>query len=112
MTNYISFPKWRDHGIVIKFSDYQYSWSNNTAIQRKYLLNSDYCNDAIEVYVWENDTIYISIDDFKDYLQNYKGYGTSPKCGKKLVLRYRKDKYDSCFLGCSGYPECHFIKKA
>lgn len=31
-----------------------------------------------------------------------------PRCGKKLVLR--NGKYGS-FYGCSGYPNCRFIKK-
>ena len=33
---------------------------------------------------------------------------TCPECGKDLVVR--KSKYGS-FVGCSGYPECKYIKK-
>jgi DNA topoisomerase-1 len=32
-----------------------------------------------------------------------------PKCGKPLVVRYSK-KTGGSFLGCSGYPECKYIK--
>lgn len=112
MTNYNSFPKWRDNGIVIKFNEGQYSWCSNIVSNRKYLLESDYCKGAVEVYVWENDTTYNNIDDFKTYLNNYKGLGNCPICGKKLVLRFKKDEYDKRFVGCSGYPECRFTKKA
>ena len=38
MTNYRSFPRHRKNGIVIKFDDYRYSWSENNPPQRKYLL--------------------------------------------------------------------------
>ena len=31
MTNYENFPKHRKNGIVIKFKEYQYSWSENNA---------------------------------------------------------------------------------
>ena len=112
MTNYTSFPKWRDNGIVMKFNEHCYSWSANTTAQRRYLLESDYCNNVVEIYVWENDTTYTTVDDFKQYLRDFKGFGNCPKCGKKLVLMFRKKDYDSRFLGCSGYPECKFAKKA
>ena len=72
MTNYENFPKHRKNGMVIKFKEYQYSWSGNNPRQRKYLLESDYLKNAVEVYVWENDTTYTSIDDFKEYLRNKK----------------------------------------
>lgn len=52
MTNYENFPKHRNNGIVIKFKEYQYSWSENNAHQRKYLLESDYLKNAVEFYVW------------------------------------------------------------
>lgn len=112
MTNYTSFPKHRDYGIVIKYSDSQYSWCDNTAANRKYLLESNYCDRAIEFYVWENDSTYTNKEDFYKYLKSYSGYGACPLCGKALKLRKRKDMYDARFLGCSGYPECHFTKKA
>jgi DNA topoisomerase-1 len=35
---------------------------------------------------------------------------TCPKCGKGLVIRYSKVTGRS-FLGCSGYPECKYIKR-
>ena len=47
MTNYTSFPKHRDYGIVIKYGDSQYSWCDNTSANRKYLLESNYCAKAI-----------------------------------------------------------------
>jgi DNA topoisomerase I len=34
---------------------------------------------------------------------------TCPQCGKPLVVRYSR-KRGSRFLGCSGYPECNYIK--
>ena len=112
MTNYGSFPKHRKNGIVIKFKEYQFSWSENNARQRKYLLESDYLKNAIEVYVWENDTTYTKIEDFKEYLSNKKDEGTCPLCGKPLVVRKSHTDYMSIFLGCSGWPECKFTKKA
>lgn len=89
MTNYNYFPKHRKNGIVIKFDECSYSWSENNPSQRKYLLESNYCNNAIEFYVWENDTIYISIDSFKDYLRNKTDEGTCPKCGKNCVMAFK-----------------------
>lgn len=75
MTNYDCFPKHRKYGIVIKFNENQYSWSENSAAQRKYLLESNYLEGAIEIYVWENNKTYKDINDFKNYLkvrnQNY-----------------------------------------
>lgn len=102
MTNYENFPKHRKNGIVIKFKECQYSWSENNARQRKYLLESDYLKNAVEVYVWENDTTYTNIDDFKEYLRNKKDEGTCPLCGKPLVRRQSHSDYMNIFLGCSG----------
>ena len=112
MTNYENFPKHRNNGIVIKFKEYQFSWSENNARQRKYLLESGYLNKAIEVYVWENDTTYTKIEDFKEYLSNKKDDGTCPLCGKPLVIRKSHADYMNIFLCCSGWPECKFTKKA
>ena len=112
MTNYHSFPKHRKNGIVMKFSEGRYSWSENNPSQRKYLLESDYCDDAVEIYVWENDKIYTSIPEFKEYLKNKKDEGTCPLCGKPLVIRKSKLEYLDIFLGCSGWPDCKFTKKA
>jgi len=47
-------------------------------------------------------------------MQVVKGAETGekcPQCGKPLVVRYNR-KRGSKFLGCSGYPECNYIKPA
>ena len=47
MTNYNSFPSWRAYyGITIKFNDHQYSWSDDTRAQIKYLQTSTYLEGA------------------------------------------------------------------
>lgn len=52
MTNYSCYPKWRDYyGIIIEFNENQYSWSENSPAQRKYLLESSYCDSAKRIYV-------------------------------------------------------------
>ena len=112
MTNYGSFPKHRKNGIVVKFDDHSYSWSENNASQRKYLFESNYCNNAIEIYVWENNMTYTNVEEFKEYLRNKKDDGTCPLCGKPLVIRKSHTDYTSIFLGCSGWPKCNFTKKA
>ena len=112
MTNYGSFPKHRKNGIVIKFGDSRYSWSENNQYQRKYLLESTYCDGAIEIYVWENDTTYTKVEDFKNYLKNKKDEGTCPLCGKPLVIKKSHIDQVNIFLGCSGWPDCKFTKKA
>lgn len=112
MTNYNSFPKHRKNGIVIKFDEFHYSWSDNTSEQRRYLLESDYLRNALEVYVWENDTTYLNIDDFREYLKNKIDDGKCPLCGKPLVRKQSHSDYLNVFLGCSGWPECKFTKKA
>ena len=40
--------------------------------------------------------------------QNLTKVGVCPKCGKDLVKR--SGKYGT-FIACSGYPECHYVKK-
>ena len=55
MTNYSCYPKWRDYyGIIIEFDDYHYSWSENSKAQRRYLLESSYCDHAKRIYVCNN----------------------------------------------------------
>ena len=114
MTNYNNFPSWRKYGIVMKFNDYQYSWCDNSKANRKYLIESTYCDGGVEFYVWENDTTYNSLDEFKKYLKQKQEQTTPemcPLCGAKLVLR--KNRNDgSSFYGCSKYPECKFTKRA
>lgn len=112
MTNYDNFPKHRKNGIVIKFGEYSYNWSENNPNQRKYLLESKYCDNAIEFYVWENDTTYTSVGDFKEYLRNKTNEGLCPICGKPLVIKKAHNDNSNIFLGCSGWPECKFTKKA
>ena len=62
MTNYTRFPNWRKYGIVMKFNEHQYSWCDNNQANRKYLIESEYCSNGIEFYVWENDQTYTSLD--------------------------------------------------
>lgn len=112
MTNYEYFPKHRKYGIVIKFSDTCYSWSENNKYQRKYLLESKYCDNAVEFYVWENNTTYSSLESFKEYLLNKEDIEYCPLCGKPLKIKKNKNDYFGIFLGCSGWPECKFTKKA
>ena len=72
MTNYSCYPKWRDYyGIIIEFDDYHYSWSENSKAQRRYLLESSYCDHAKRIYVCNIKT-WFSLEDFKEYLRNYK----------------------------------------
>ena len=100
------------NGIVIKFNESSYSWCENNQPQRRYLLKSNYCNKAIEIYVWENDTTYKTVLEFKNYLKNKKDEGTCPLCGKPLKIRKDRNNYLNIFLGCSGWPECKFTKRA
>ena len=52
MTNYNKFPSWRAYyGITIKFNDHQYSWSDDTRNQRKYLQTSNYLEGAEAIYL-------------------------------------------------------------
>ena len=52
MTNYTRFPEWRcKSGFTIKFNSNQYSWSEDTKSQRKYLRNSDYINGSEGIYI-------------------------------------------------------------
>jgi len=68
MTNYNRFPIWRKYGIIMKFDEDQYSWCENNSKNRKYLIESDYCSNGLEFYVWENDTKYATLEAFKEYL--------------------------------------------
>ena len=47
------------------------------------------------------------VKNIKEQQQNIKN-GICPRCGKQLVLRNGKHGE---FWGCSGYPNCKFIKK-
>lgn len=72
MTNCTCYPKWRDYyGIIIEFDEYRYSWSEDTPVQRKYLLESSYCDGAKRIYVC-NIKMWFTFEEFKDYLRNYK----------------------------------------
>jgi hypothetical protein len=71
MTNYDKYPAWRDYyGIIIKFSDNRYSWSENNKAQRQYLLESTYCDNAEAIYVC-GDKKWFTRVEFKEYLKNY-----------------------------------------
>lgn len=78
MTNYNSFPKWRAFkGITIKYSESQYSWSEDTKSQRNYLLTSTYLNGAESVYIgWTNK--WFTVSEFKDFIshENYESLKT------------------------------------
>ncbi len=114
MTNYTRFPSWRRYGIVIKYNESNYSWSDNTPTQRKYLLESAYCDNAVEFFVWENNTTYKSILEFKHYLSEKLKQGNveiCPLCGGKLIIKINRNDHNP-FYGCSNYPECIFTKNA
>lgn len=79
MTNYDRYPSWRDYyGIIIEFDEYHYSWSENSPTQRKYLLESSYCDRAKRIYVCNIKT-WFSLEEFKEYLRNYKFVKREPK---------------------------------
>lgn len=107
MTNYSYFPKHRRYGIVIKFADDRYSWSENNPAQRRYLAESNYCDRAIEFYVWKNKTTYHNFNDFKNYLLNEDD---KPPKSKKTVSSFVDEKsklYFTCkciMCEISGYP--------
>ena len=114
MTNYSNFPHWRKYGIVIKFSEHRYSWCENSKANRKYLIESEYCSNGIEFYVWENDNTYTTLEDFKLYLKEKQSNDKNepcPDCGAKLLLRINKTTGER-FIGCSKYPDCKFVKRA
>ena len=53
-----------------------------------------------------------SLEVAKTKMQSVKGQETDekcPLCAKALVVRFSR-KRGSKFLGCSGYPECKYIK--
>ena len=114
MTNYNNFPKLRKYGIVMKFNEHRFSWCENNKANRKYLIESNYCSDGIEFYVWENDTLYTNLEIFKEYLttkQLNENNEICPQCGGKLITRNNK-KDGSQFIGCKNYPECRYTQKA
>ncbi len=45
----------------------------------------------------------------RDIKKKYNGTTTCPKCGGDLVKRVSKTSHP--FLGCSNYPNCHYIKE-
>jgi hypothetical protein len=114
MTNYSNFPKWRKYGIVITFSEHKFSWCENTQTNRKYLIESEYCSNGIDFYIWENGKTYTALDEFKEYLhkrQPEEPNRVCPICGGRLVLRTNKSNGEQ-FWGCHDYPKCMFVKKA
>lgn len=114
MTNYTRFPHWRKYGIVMKFNEEQYSWCDNTKANRKYLIESEYCSNGVEFYVWENNTTYTQLETFKKFLnerQDAPDDGVCPLCAGKLVVKHNRINGQS-FLGCSNYPNCEFTKNA
>ncbi len=77
---------------------------------RKYLLESNYCSDAIVIYVNETKSTY-TLEEFKKYLSEYDdSRPLCPKCGSKLDLKMnRKDETE--FYGCSNFPKCKYTRK-
>ena len=120
MTNYNSFPGYRCHtGFTIKYNEYQYSWSNDTKSQRKYLLESDYCDGAEAIYVGVLEK-WMTVEVFKDFLieENYqllvkeyneKNIKVCPLCGGKLI---KHQNYNGAFWGCLNYKSknCKYIE--
>lgn len=88
------------NGISMKFGEHRYSWCENNQSQRKYFLEPDYCNSATEIYVWESDTLYTSVEEFKNCLKNKKDEGTCPLCEKPLKIKRSHSDNSSVFLDC------------
>lgn len=123
MTNYTSFPLHRcGIGFTIKFNDHQFSWSDDTVNQRKYLATSKYIDAAESVYVGKLN-IWLDKEEFRSFCieENYKKamneYKTEnknreirncPQCDGKLKLIYGRF---GPFMGCSNYPDCNFTEK-
>lgn len=86
MTNYPTFPRWRlsEDAFIIRFSMRNYSWCGNTKSQRRYLLESAYCDRAEAVYVTARRT-WFSPAKFKEYLSSFK-YGDSFSHNTEPVL--------------------------
>lgn len=79
MTNYGRYPSWRDYyGIIIEFDQNTYSWTENNPAQRKYLLESSYCDGAKRIYVCNIKT-WFTLGEFKEYLRDCKFVKREPK---------------------------------
>jgi DNA topoisomerase-1 len=55
----------------------------------------------------------VALEAAKDQMKAVKGVETGeacPKCGKPLVVRYSTKVKGNKFIGCSGWPECDYIK--
>jgi DNA topoisomerase-1 len=54
-----------------------------------------------------------ALEAAQDEMQAVKGVETGeacPRCGRALVVRYSKKVKGNKFVGCSGWPECDYIK--
>lgn len=119
MTNHSYFPAWRCHtGFIIEFNEYQYSWSPDTPKQRKYVRESNYCDEAKRIYHGELEK-WFTVEEFKNFCieENYVAVmkvheentknNICPLCGEKLIKR---QTYNGAFWGCSNYSKtkCNF----
>ena len=54
----------------------------------------------------------ITVEEKRAYRSALKvsDYPVCPKCGKKMVIRVRKDNSDDAFFGCSDFPNCRGTK--
>ena len=117
MTNHSYFPTWRcNTGFTIEYGEYQYSWSPDTAKQRKYVRESTYIDIYRDLGKW------FTVEEFKTFCidENYsvamKEYeekmkdNVCPECGAKLVKR---QTYNGAFWGCSNYSKtkCSYTLK-
>ncbi len=133
MTNYSNYPAHRFYAntCIICFDENRFSWCNLTENQKKYLVESDYLDNAkqIDIKTKTGEKISLSVDEFKEWAVS--GYVPTkqnvnelieethneekqicPWCGKELVLRTaQRGKFiGRQFYGCAGYPKCRFIK--
>jgi folate-dependent tRNA-U54 methylase TrmFO/GidA len=123
MTNYTRFPYKRSgSGFTIKFSDYQYSWSQNTKAQRKYLRESDYCSGSLQIYVgiidcWMSESEFRDFCDESNYAKRVKDFNGEKNeynekcilCGNEMIFKQGTYNYGP-FYGCSNYPKCKNVK--
>ena len=88
MTNYNSFPSWRAYyGITIKFNEHQYSCSEDTRAQRKYLQTSNYLEGAEAIYLgWTKR--WFSINQYLEFSkqENYEALKS------EMIKEYKKNK--------------------
>lgn len=121
MTNHSYFPTWRcNTGFTIEFDEYSYSWSPDTAKQRKYVRESSYLENAKRIYHGDF-AKWFTVDEFKtlcidkNYAAAMKEYqekmkdNVCPECSAKLVKR---QTYNGAFWGCSNYSKtkCNYMK--